>query len=793
MSSPRKAPQPPSARSPYRPERLIVVGAADGMGRWLCEHLFNAAPWEEVTLIDLRPKVVEVSPKIVEVEGFFAGKVTSWLLNDDDQPARQLSGASLGAPSTAVCITVPQSEVALVAGWLLPSLAADSVVFEMSSSKVGPLSSKAQVRSDLPLFGVHPLFGTTTPSAAGQTFVFCPSTIYPTAHEWLTELIGAVGGLAIEMTAERHDLIMSYIQTATHQAILLFSDVIAMSGFDPEELWAFRTPIFEGVLSLTTRVIAPNQERTSVSIQLTTDGSRVTEEFADAVGRLRKALRSGEPAPLHDYFAAIRHPFSGTLFSHLQRTASNAIDAMQTTRTQLAELNRTQELAGLRLLDSNELQFCRIVGLTPTVLEVEDVMVGPAGRAGLLHTPAAVRNARKLGLNGNSRTVKLGLGRVRVLSDEELQRQLDLHLGTLHFQLRVVIPESVGGEAAAYVAGEERLVRHVELVRQEPRLGQREVILVLDVRADADLDVLAANIRSRIDTAFARPVGMILSVKGLVSDRRPLVGFLGPAGTFSDQAAARLTLLLSESNTQCDTVPQDSFAQLVEHLVEGELDFVVLPLINSASGLVDKAVRAMLDSSGRIQAAGIIDVPVRFDAFASGADQLLGPGITCVSHDQILKQCSHFIKVRELVADPAESSVTACELVRDRGGIALAGPGVGEKYGLVTVAADVGDLSGGFTRFVVVVPAGRLDGYRDTSPILRSLCIGDLRSVRELVARLVADRSYSELLAGSDDLGLMVSTSEMVGVGDGRRDGGLRFLGRIPWSPPTAVVRPGAG
>ena len=259
-------------------DRLVVVGAADGIGRWLCEHLFATTEWAAVTLIDLQPKVAELPPKIEETARCFAGQATTWLLagngdHDDDGPARQLAGAPLDAPSTAVCIAVPQSEVATVASWLLPCLGSDAVVFETCSSKVGPLSSIAQVRSDLALFGTHPLFGTSTPSAAGQTFVFCPSTIHPEAHDWLTSLVRSVGGLVIEMTAERHDLIMSYVQTTTHQALLLFSNVIAMSGFEPDDLWAFRTPMFEGVLSLATRVIAPKQERTSVSIQLSTDGA----------------------------------------------------------------------------------------------------------------------------------------------------------------------------------------------------------------------------------------------------------------------------------------------------------------------------------------------------------------------------------------------------------------------------------------------------------------------------------------------------------------------------------------
>jgi prephenate dehydratase/prephenate dehydrogenase len=771
---------------PAGPVHLVVVGAADGIGRWLCRHLLNQRPWDSVTLIDrASDESAAADRKIAEVEAFFSGGAATFVLHSDDGQLAQLEGARLGEERTAVCIAVPQKEVANVGQWLLPALAPDAVVFDNSSSKVGTLATLAQVRTDLAVFGFHPLFGPTTPGPAGQSFVFCPSWANRTAHSWLADLVRFAGGLVSEMTAERHDMIMSYIQTATHQSLLLFTDVVGMSGFDLDELWAFRTPMFEGMLSLATRVIAPVQERTSVSIELTTDGARINAEYAEAVARLRAALLSGEQGPVHDHFRAVRDRFSGSFFLGLQHTAADAIDAMQVTRTRLAEKMRTNSLVGLRSLDSGEIHCCRIIGLSSTTLTIRDVMTGPRPRAGLLHTPAAERNARKLGLNGKARKMDLSLGRVRMMSDLELESHLDLNLGRLKIDLRVIIPESVSGEAAARLAGDHPLVTAARVRRQEARLGQREVILDLDVRCDADLDVMSAEVRARIEDALAPPPGILGTVRAAPTGR-PVVGFLGPLGTFSDQAAEHLRGLLAPQ--EIDTSPQESFSALLEALDAGELEFAVMPIVSSSSGLVDSAARALLEAKGEVRAVGIVDVPIRFDAFGrpEAGEHALAAGARCLSHDQALRQCAQFLRTRRLEAEASESTVRACEEVRDGGGVALAGPGIGQRYGLVRLASDVGDISGALTRFLVLGRPTGAEEPLDGSQVVRSLCLGDVGSVATALAAGGTHRSYTEVIAGGDGIGLLVST-DLVGEDAGP---GLRWLGAVPWSPPTAIVRP---
>jgi prephenate dehydratase/prephenate dehydrogenase len=771
---------------PAGPLHLVVVGAADGIGRWLCRHLLNQRAWDSVTLIDrASDDGGSAERKIAEVAGFFPAATTYVLQGDEGQEA-QLAGAGLGAERLAVCIAVPQKEVGNVGQWLLPALAPDAVIFDNSSSKVGTLATLAQVRTDLAVFGFHPLFGPTTPGAAGQSFVFCPSWVNRTAHAWLADLVRFAGGLVSEMTAERHDMIMSYIQTATHQSLLLFTDVVGMSGFDLDELWAFRTPMFEGMLSLATRVIAPVQERTSVSIELTTDGARINAEYAEAVARLRAALLSGEQGPVHDHFRAVRDRFSGSFFLGLQHTAADAIDAMQVTRTRLAEKMRTNSLVGLRSLDSADVYICRIVGLSSTTLTVRDVMTGPRPRAGLLHTPAAERNARKLGLNGKARKMDLSLGRIRMLSDLELENHLDLNLGRIKIDLRVIIPESVSGEAAARLAGDHRLVSSARVRRQEARLGQREVILDLDVRCDADLVALSAEVRARIEDALAPPPGILGAVRAARTGR-PVVGYLGPLGTFSDQAAEQLRGLLAPQ--EIDTAPHESFTTLLEALDAGDVEFAVLPMVSSSSGLVDSAAQALLDAKGDVRAVGIVDVPIRFDAFgrAEAGEAALAAGARCLSHEQALRQCAQFLRTRRLEGEATESTVRACEEVRAGGGVALAGPGIGQRYGLVKLASDVGDISGALTRFLVLGGAGDDAAPADASQVLRSLCVGDVGAVAAALAASAAHRSYTEVIAGGDGIALLVSTET---GGTPRPAPGLRWLGCVPWSPPTAIVRP---
>lgn len=701
------------------------------MGRWLARHVFDA----DARLVD----GVELPPDL------------------GDEPA-------------AVCIAVEQADLAATAAAVVPRLHPGSVVFDISSSKVEAAAILESVAGGRATFGIHPLFGPTAPSLDGQTIVVCPSPSAPEAWRWLADLVEAGGGIVQVSDAASHDRLMGYVQAASHQALLHFARVITESGLDIEdELWPYRTPVFETLLGLASRVLSPGQEKTTAEIQMAKDGARIADEFARAQADLGAAIRSHDPAEIEEHIRATRDAFAGTFFTTVQQTSNLAVGATQLTRTQLAAQRRSGELIAIehRRDGTERIAFGRIVELTPTTVHLEELLVGPKGRAALL-VGAGIANASRLGVSPNrkSKVARFGLAHVALLSPADTDRALDEWLGRLPVDVRLLVPESIAGDAVIAVCATVASVDGASLVSETVRLGQREVIARLHVRVDRDLHEVAGTVAELIEDVYAWPKGIAAPLAMPASS----IAYLGPAGTFSETAANRAVEVLGLPDATL--VPCSTMGEVVDRVASGTVDLAVLPIANSSSGLVGPAA-AELARAGGVVAGGVIDVPVRFDAYAAPDHGELGAGTRAVSHPQGLAQCSRYIARRGWIAEARDSTVAAiAEVASDPTLVVLAPSGREQLGGVVTIERDVGDLSGVLTRFLLI---GRAGTFADD--------IGDVHVARDLWLVADGDTRFEERIVGTLGRGLVVTTADTEPVP------GALHLGRIPWSPRTPIVR----
>lgn len=733
-----------------RPTRLVVVGAAAGIGRWLSDHVLATMAWDHVTLVD-------ASEQVHTVEHRFAGPVTR---------TQRIVDVAFDGSATAVCLAVPIATLPAVTAELLPNLRSDAVVFHLANEQVRAGSFLRAQRADIALFGVHALFGLTAEQVAGQTFAVCPDADHPGCHRWLAEAIDGLGGLVNELTPEHHDEIMGVVQTAAHQSLLAFADVVGRSGFDLErDLWANRTPVFELLLGLASRVLAPGQEFTTASIQAADENGRIATSFSEAVARLGETR---QPQAV----AALREPFPGTLFSRIQQAGGLAIAATQATRARIAQHRHAGELVAAQANDGARLHVGIVERATPTSFTLRNVLVGQPGRAALLTDAEAIANAKKLGIAGTPRSVELTLGKVRLLTSSELETALDSWLATVTRGCKFLVPEGISGASARRVVEGVVHVTGVELVSEEVRLGQREVVVRFRARSDRDIDVIERAIQARIDEVFEWPDGVVLPVVVPV-DR---IGYLGPQGTFSEVAARQLARLLGAADTP--RIEHADFPSLLAALEAGDVPIIVLPMTNSSSGLVDLAARTLAAANPDVVAGGVVDVPVRIDAYTA-TGTTFHPGADVYTHPQVLRQCSAFIGANHLVGHECTSTADACRLViAQNAGVALAGAGMELELPLELHRASVANLAGALTRFLVLARTGTFGTPPRADVTTRSIWIidGDLPPHR--AAR------YDEVLRGPSGRSLVVSTRAdrlMAGIG-------VRFVGTLPWSPRTPIV-----
>jgi prephenate dehydratase/prephenate dehydrogenase len=755
---------------------LAVVGAARGMGRWLTENLFAYREWDEVVLLDL-------SDEIHRREFPGGGVVrTGTVRYGDAFTAVDADGAALDLSSKPmhICLAVPQVQLETVANTLLPLLHPDSTVFDTCPSKEAASSVLGAARADLAAYGIHALF-IPVGSLAGATIVICPSSVRPHAHEWLKRLVGDTGGLVEEASAAEHDRVMTYVQSASHQALMTFADVIANSGLDVEHtLWRYRTPLFETLLGLAARALNPDRDEEIATIQELTGGMRTAQQFADAMTRLSDVIDAGSISAVQSHIGAIRDTFGGTFFTTLQQGADRVVETTQATRAVLATHRRDGRLTALARAGAGEdakIVVGRIAELTATTVTIEDLVRGPRGDAALLWG-AGEKNAVKLGKPvGRRRLVTLGLAHVRPIGEAELDRELDAWLARLSGDVRLLVPESIAGGAVVAVCAAAPSVDGAELVSETVRVGQREVVVRIAVRADRDPHAVADGVARLIEEVYAWPAGR---VSRLVSAEAPAIAYLGPRGTFSETAAGQAAEITGFADAEL--VERATTDEVLGAVRSGDATLAVLPIANSSSGLVEPAARGLLDA-GDLVAGGVIDVSVRFDAYASADAEQPEGAVPIYSHSQALAQCSHFVERMGGSAIACDSTAAACTIVADRrAGIALVAQGQGVLYGLVLLERDVGDLAGVVTRFLVVGrPRTFVEGDAPDDPTYRSLWL--LRGGAAAAASLAGPR-FDETIVGPSGIALVVSTHDEPAP---RHD--ALPLGRIPWSPRTPIVR----
>lgn len=753
------------------PTRLVVVGAAAGMGRWLSDHVFAGLPWQQVVLVDTE-----------ESAALLAGAAAAYPATEVAAGTLAEVGGRLASPGFVACLAVPDSAAAGLLAALDGLLASDAPVILVGTGFAWAMDVLAAV-PDRTAVALHPLVDTGTRSLDGQTV--CASEVRGVTTGWLAEAITGRGGIYTVLSPERHDRIMTFVLALTHQALLGFVTAVTDSGLDlTDELWATRTPLFEALLGLSVSVLEENQELNLAHVQASLDGAAAGADLAAAAAAVRSAAASRDELAIH--VARTRDRFSGALFDTVRTTAAATLNAGQSKRATLARVRRTGGLVGLHPTGRpDKLRVGRIVELTPVHLVLEELLIGPRGSAALLHG-AGVRNARRLGRRGRPVRTRFGIGHVEVLSAAELDVALDGWLAYLRRDIRFLVPESVAGDGVASVVRERRGVGVADLVSEAVRTGQRAVVIGTAIRADLDLDETIEALRRAVESAYAWPRGVGRPVRGHGLELR----HLGPRGTFSEHAARHFADGLTGAGAHDVRIePADSFEQVLEATRTGGL--AVLPITSSASGLVTRAVRALLDCDLDLVAGGVVDVAVRFDAYAAGPVALAEiRGAPVFSHPQALAQCAAFVTRWGLDPQPCASTIDALDRLAAAGepALAIASSGAELEHPAVhVVEREIDDLSGSITRFVVLGRPGAFDAHTDGSdPTLRSIVVAP--SMAAIAGLVGHGPGFDELL--TDPAGHCLWVSSRTGT---ELPAGVRHLGVVPWSPRTPVVRPTPG
>ena len=206
----------------------------------------------------------------------------------------------------------------------------------------------------------------------------------------------------------------------------------------------------------------------------------------------------------------------------------------------------------------------------------------------------------------------------------------------------------------------------------------------------------------------------------LALEKHLRVAYLGPAGTFSHEAA------LKKFGRSVEFVPSRSFEDIFVDMVRKEIDYGVVPVENSTDGGITDTLDLFVEYD--VCVCGELLLPVRQNLLSRATREKIK---VIYSKPQIFAQCKGWlnrmmpdVELREMPSSAAAAEHAA----NDPQGAAIGSEGAASIYGLNILSASIEDRHDNVTRFFVLGP----EWSKPTDADKTALCF----SVRDEVGAL---------------------------------------------------------
>lgn len=180
-----------------------------------------------------------------------------------------------------------------------------------------------------------------------------------------------------------------------------------------------------------------------------------------------------------------------------------------------------------------------------------------------------------------------------------------------------------------------------------------------------------------------------------------MLGYFGPAGTFTHQALRTVT--------DDEAVAFASVREALDAVRKGTIKSAVVPIENSVEGGVSATLDELIAGAPLAIKAEIV-IPVEFGLYVREGTTLDSVR-EVLTHGHAAAQCRDWLATnlpQATVTEAGSTAGAAAEVARpdSRHDAAVCARVAGEMYGLVELAYQIEDNPGAVTRFVEVGPAG---------------------------------------------------------------------------------------
>jgi len=214
--------------------------------------------------------------------------------------------------------------------------------------------------------------------------------------------------------------------------------------------------------------------------------------------------------------------------------------------------------------------------------------------------------------------------------------------------------------------------------------------------------------RCHTPDSFAPVAGVYITILPLVANHvsvdQPVLAYLGPAGTFTEQALHSQTDLLDYTLTPTTSIPE-----VLRMVADGRADFGLVAIENSIEGSVNITQDTLtFDTDLLIQREVISEIELNLLAHAGVG---LGDVEMVLSFPHAIAQCRTWLteNLPEAATGAANSTADAARQVaedRPPATAAIATSRAAQVYGLEILVPDIEDHPENETRFVLVAAEG---------------------------------------------------------------------------------------
>ena len=272
----------------------------------------------------------------------------------------------------------------------------------------------------------------------------------------------------------------------------------------------------------------------------------------------------------------------------------------------------------------------------------------------------------------------------------------------------------------------DKLRREIDALDDElAALLQRRATLARDIgarkggapayRPERESEILARVSQSKGILPRERLAGVfreiISACRGMEEAIR--VSYLGPEGTFSEQAVRR------HFGSAVEGLACVSVDEAFRRCESGAVQFTVVPAENSTEGVVGRTLDLLVATPLRICG----EVELRVQQHLLSNEKALQEIRKLYSHSQSLAQCNGWLAQHMPSAErvPVASNAEAAQrAAKEPGSAAIAGEAAGERYGLKALARSIEDEPNNTTRFLVLGQVAAAPTGRDRTSLVMS-------------------------------------------------------------------------